>query len=323
MPAATPGDTRPLVSPYDSRLFNTRTLAPLTVAQLAAELASADVVIVGEIHGHQGSHLLQARLQGSLHRIRPAQVLSMEQFNLDHQAALDEYLAGDTGEMELREDAHAWPNYPGSYRPLIEYARYHRLPVIAANAPAHTVRCVGRQGASYLDRLPESARQALPAAPFYGTAPYQRKFFAHMEQHGPADGRSHNEGRRDRLHNSYLAQLLRDNTMAERILHALAAHPEGQVLHTTGTFHSEAYLGTVAALRARQPDLRVSVISPIQVTPGEPIHLSAEHRAQGDYVYFITTLPEAYLDPVRRQKSWQQQFAKAAARPCDRSAPAE
>src|SRR5690554_7260780 len=54
--------------------------------------------------------------------------------------------SGTTGETEMLEDANVWVNYKASYRPLVEFARQHQLPVIAANAPAVTVRCVGREG---------------------------------------------------------------------------------------------------------------------------------------------------------------------------------
>lgn len=301
-----------LASLYDSRLFNARTQELTSVSQLASELVNADVVIVGEYHGHQGSHLLQSQLQVGLHRLRPTQVLSMEQFNIDHQAALDRYLDGESGEAEMREDTHAWPNYTGSYRPLIEYAKRHKLPVIAANAPAHTVRCVGRLGPDYLHSLSPAERQALPATPFYGTSAYQSKFFGQMGQHGA----NLDEESGERLHNTYLAQLLRDNTMADRIIKALDTHPGAQVLHTTGTFHSEDYLGTVAALIALEPGIRVHVISPIQVKPNRPMPLSAENLGKGDYVYFISALPQDYLDDERRRKALQQQFSKTTAQSC-------
>ena len=134
----------------------------LTVAELARQLANTDVVVTGEYHGHHASHLLQARLQQALYRHHPRQTLSTVQFNLNHQDALGAYLAGQTGETEMIEDAGAWENYKGSYRPLVEFAREHQLPVVAANAPADIVRCVGREGMDYLQRLPDAQRAALP-----------------------------------------------------------------------------------------------------------------------------------------------------------------
>ena len=163
-------------SQYDAVIVNASNGQRITVTELARQLVDTDVVVVGEYHGHHASHLLQARLQQALYRQNPAQILSMEQFNLDHQTAVGAYLAGTTGETEMLEDANAWDNYKASYRPLVEFARQHQLPVIAANAPADTVRCVGREGKAYLDRLPEAQRSALPQQAFLDTPEYRDKF---------------------------------------------------------------------------------------------------------------------------------------------------
>src|SRR5690554_3992698 len=123
---------------YDSVLFDSHSSQPVTIDSLTRALASTDVVVIGEYHGHQASHLLQARLQQQLYQQRPRQVLTLEQFNLDDQPALNSYLAGMTGETEMIEDANAWDNYRASYRPLAEFARRHDLPVFAARSEEHT-----------------------------------------------------------------------------------------------------------------------------------------------------------------------------------------
>ncbi|MGO1233021.1 MAG: ChaN family lipoprotein, partial [Marinobacter sp.] len=74
----------PPTSQYQAHIVDPRTGDALSVAQLASELANTDVVVIGEHHDHHASHLLQARLQQSLFRQTPEQILSMEQFNLDH-----------------------------------------------------------------------------------------------------------------------------------------------------------------------------------------------------------------------------------------------
>ena len=236
--AAVPADNIPArpTSQYDAVVLAAKTGTPLTVQELARQLADTDIVVIGEYHGHHASHLLQARLQQALYRQNPAQILSMEQFNLDHQAAVDAYLAGTTGETEMLEDANAWDNYKASYRPLVEFARQHQLPVIAANAPADTVRCVGREGKAYLDRLPEAQRSALPQQAFLDTPEYRDKFIdAISGSHGTEQAELSG-----RMLNTYQAQLLRDNTMAHRMVEALRNRPGHQLVHTSGTFHSES-----------------------------------------------------------------------------------
>lgn len=297
---------------YEASIVEPESGAVLTPEQLARRLAETDVVIVGEYHGHQGSHLLQSRLQMALYRQQPRQILSMEQFNLDHQPELDRYLQGETGEAELIEDAAAWDNYRASYRPLVEFARQKNLPVIAANAPADVVRCVGRKGASHLDKVPESIRQALPSEPFMDTPAYREKF-------ADAIGASHqgDSAMKERIENTYKAQLLRDNTMAARIIEARGRFPGHQVLHLTGTFHSEDGLGTVALLKQREPKLSVAVISPVFWPATDTRPPLDQNRSKGNFLYLIQPLPDEFKDTEREREAMSARFQRATSKTCD------
>ncbi|MDX1817771.1 MAG: ChaN family lipoprotein [Marinobacter sp.] len=303
----------PPASQYDAVVVDPATGAPMTVTTLAERLANMDVVVVGEYHGHHAAHLLEARLQQALYRQHPNQVLTMEQFNVDHQRDLDRYLNDQSGESEMIEDAAAWDNYRASYRPLVEFARQHDIPVVAANAPATIVRCVGRQGPGYLDSLPSAQRQTLPTDPFLDTPDYLDKF---VEAIGGSHG-TEKASLSDRMMNTYRAQLLRDNTMAASILGALRSHPGAQILHTTGTFHSEDRLGTVALLHQRAPSLDIAVITPVFWPPGSETPPIAEHRNAGDYLYFIQPLPEEYKDPEREREAMRARFGKSPTSDCD------
>lgn len=313
LPSQPAPETSAPASLYDSVLIDSQIATPISLNRLASQLAKADVVVIGEYHGHQASHLLQARLQAQLHRINPDQILTLEQFNLDRQPALSDYLAGQSGETEMREDAEAWDNYRGSYRPLVEYARQHNLPVIAANAPADVVRCVGRTGPNYLDRLPAEQRQALPKQPFRDTPAYREKFVEAIRgTHGTNDS-----AMTERMDNTYKAQLLRDNTMAMRILEARERYPEHQVVHMTGTFHSEQGLGTVALLRQQAPKLSVAVVSPVFWPPDEPHAPLASNLDKGDYLYLIQPLPPEFRDQERQRSAIQERFSTRSSVSCN------
>lgn len=288
----------------------------LTINQLAEALATADVVVIGEYHGHHGAHLLQALTQSSLYRQRPQQVLSMEQFTLTDQPELDRYLSGETGEEELIADTSAWSNYKASYRPLIEFSKDHDIPVIAANAPANIVRCVGREGEAYLEQLDSDLLGQLPDNQFADTPAYRDKFFDALEDsHGEDQSEAANS---DRIENSYKAQLLRDNTMADQVIKALRENPDHQVVHVNGTFHSENRLGMVAVLEKKQPDLEVAVVSPLFWGPDDDFNSLLEaQRQKGDFLYFLQPLPEKYKDSERYHKEIMQKFRNAGKLTCD------
>jgi len=293
---------------YDYILLNSQTQQPLSVSQLATELKDTDVIFIGEFHGNHASHLLQSQLQTLLYQQRPNQILSMEQFNRDQQGILNQYLDHEVGEAHLINEAPAWENYAGSYRPLVEFAKQHFLPVIAANAPADTVRCIGRQGEVYLEKLTEEEANLIAQQPLVDVEGY-RDFFMDF-----LNGSSHFD--EAKANNSYLAQLSRDNTMAESILNALNANTGAQVIHTNGAFHSNNGLGTVGALKRLNPKLKIKIISPVHVDAEQPMQFSPEDYEKGDYLSLLQPQPEKYLKASNRQLAFKRMFKNADAKLC-------
>ncbi|WP_225314291.1 ChaN family lipoprotein [Marinobacter halotolerans] len=305
----------PPQSQYDSIITDSDG-SLLSVNGLANALATADVVVIGEYHGHHGAHLLQSLVRSALYQQRPQQVLTMEQFTLEDQRELDRYLGGQTGEEELIADTDAWSNYKASYRPLVEFSKNRNIPVVAANAPADVVRCVGRRGEAWLDQLEPAQRARLPDEPFVDTPAYRDKFFRIMGHgHGISDDQSRDS---QRLENSYKAQLLRDNTMADQVIEALADNPGHQVIHLTGTFHAEDRLGMVAVLEKKRPDLEVAVISPVLWDADDSLQsLLGANRGKGDFLYFLQPLPEPYKNSERQREAMMKQFREASEISCD------
>jgi uncharacterized iron-regulated protein len=314
-----PAQLAPLTHLYDYHLLDRDTRAPINLPGLVKKLAVADVIFVGEYHGNQASHLLQAQLQAALFAQHPNQILSLEQFERDDQVVIERYLDCQIGEKTLIDEADAWPNYAGSYRPLVEFAKRHFLPVIAANAPGDIVRCVGRHGQSYLSRLPDDQRDWVAQTPFYNPPAYQQKFERFMQQAQSHQG-ADNTALTERQLRSYQAQLLRDNTMAESILTAKRQSPDAQILHLNGAFHSDDFLGTVAALAHRAPELNIAVISPVRIEPDETSiwlkNAQAPDFNQGDFLYLIQSQPAEYIQAQKRRAAMRKQFEQADRKPC-------
>jgi len=213
---------------------------PLSLTELSQAIKDADIILVGEWHGHPGTHLMQAQLFALLYSQNPNLTLSMEQFTRDHQTVLDQYLAGAIGEKTLIKDAKAWPNYESDYRPLIEFAKQHGLDVIAANAPKNIVRCIGQNGADYLNSLPQHERRWVAEQLTLAPDAYQAKFNALMH-HGDEAKTQH----------QFAAQTTWDDTMAESMVNYLAQHPDKQIIHMAGRFHVAEGLGTASRIKAR------------------------------------------------------------------------
>ncbi|NGN98767.1 ChaN family lipoprotein [Grimontia sp. S25] len=267
--------------PTSGTLYDYRIASPMgepySVNKLASAVADADVVLIGEWHSHPGVHLFQAQFLASLTQQNPNTALSMEQFTRPEQAVLDAYLAGEFGENTLLSETNDWPNYEGSYRPLVEYAKANDLPVIAANAPKDIVRCIGREGKSYLDKLSAEERGWVAKTLSDEDSPYKEKFYAAMFH-----------GDETKTENQYQAQIAWDDTMAESIVDFLAENPSYQVMHIAGAFHVEGGLGIAARILARNPDLSIAVISP-QTDDAK------RHSENGDYRLIVNSLPPQWI----------------------------
>jgi uncharacterized iron-regulated protein len=260
----------------------------VTLADVVNAMSKAEVVFIGESHNDAVAHQIELQLlegaalpyiAGDSEPGRPV-VLSLEMFERDVQTTLDEYLGGLILEKQLLSDARPWNNYQTDYRPLVEYARMHKLPVIAANVPTRYANRVARMGRGSLSALSQGAKNWIAPLPYgEASAAYAAKFRSAMS--GMGGGHAG-----DAVQNFLDAQVLRDATMAYSISQALTGSRKPLVLHVTGIFHVEGRMGTVEQLEKYRPRSRALVIALIPAT--EATGTDAESlRKSGDFV-FIT-----------------------------------
>ena len=231
----------------------------LTATQLAQKLAKYDVVFFGEYHDQGEIHKSEAELLEALHKIKGDKLaLSMEMFEADNQEKLDGFLAGSLSEADFLATSRPWPNYKTDYAPLVNFAKEHKLPVVAANVPRFLAAHVAKNNASTAG-IDAQYQKWLPKHTYAPEGAYKDKFYAQMNspeapmQMPPA-----------RLAAVYAAQCLKDDKMAESIAAFSDAHKKMQVLHINGCFHSDAHLGTTQKLEALRPKLKVAVITPLE-----------------------------------------------------------
>ncbi len=227
----------------------------LTVAEAAQKLLEYDVVFFGEYHDNAILHHMEINLLKAMHEKDPNLVVSMEMFERDVQTELSLYTQGITVEKFFLENTRPWSNYETDYRPVVEFAKENQLPVIAANVPRDLAAKVSRGGMDAFDgfNLKEKQNSARKL-----TAPddeYKKRFMETMS------GGMHPMGKLN-MDYLYLAQCLKDDTMAESVANFLERFPDKKVIHFNGDFHSNSHLGTVSRLEAIKPGIKIAVITP-------------------------------------------------------------
>ena len=275
----------------------------VTLQEIVDTLERADVLFLGETHDDRLAHLLEEELLrraderfGAASGRGRSVALSLEMFERDVQTVVDEYLAGLITERHFLLSSRPWRNYETDYRPLVEYARAHRLPVIAANAPARYVSRVSSQGPESLRALsPDALKRWLPPLPFpRASEAYAAKFNRFLRGDVAAAPQANPHGGAHLLE----AQTLRDASMAYRIAEHLKRAPRPLVVHVNGTFHSEERLGVPEQLAHYSPKARAVVVT-IVPDRGFPEFDAARLGRLGDFV--IITDP-AVARPARQNR---------------------
>lgn len=309
--AQQPAGAGPMVIETNYRIYDANG-KPTTIANLIEALGTVEVVCVGEMHNDPVAHYLEFELVRQAHErygggsAKPAKrsvAVSFEMFERDVQLILDEYLAGLIIERHFLAGSRPWPNYLTDYRPIIEFAREHRLPVIAANAPGRYVTRVSRLGRDSLLNLSQVTRNWLPPLPYAAASPgYAAKFNQLMgggmarPQQQPAPPismppqappmASNPHSAPPAAHGTFHlldAQNLRDATMGFSIAEHLKQKPEALVVHVNGRFHSEERMGVPEQLLLYRPKTRILVIT-IVSGEGYPDFDAERVGGLGDFV---------------------------------------
>ena len=197
------------------------------------QLAAADVVYLGETHDDVNDHRAQLAIIQSLHRLNPNLAIAMEMFQRPYQSVLDRYLAGTITEAQLKELTEydtRW-GFPWEYyAPILRFAQAHQLPVIALNTPTEIIRKVSRSG---LKSLTLADRRFIPPMSELRAEPgayRDRMRLIYQEIH-------QSKGNSSQFDRFFLAQILWDETMADRVTQLLRANPRTNLVVLAGQGH--------------------------------------------------------------------------------------
>jgi uncharacterized iron-regulated protein len=257
---------------------------PLRYEEVLDDLAGVDVVYLGERHTIQKHHDLQTQLLTDLAKRGKPLVLALEQLESIQQPTIDRYNRGELSFDQLAEAvqwAKRWSNYE-QYRMVVEAAQKLKIPVLALNARAETIRQVARGGG--LDRLDPKTRAELPQEILLDDPLYRKLLNLQMMVHAAAS--------EETLRPMVEAQIARDEAMASTLCSSLNSDAGRGRLAVVlcGSGHIAYGLGTPDRVRRRLPQLKDRVIllsesgdvvlSPQELKAARPITITHQQLRQ-------------------------------------------
>ncbi len=194
-----------------------------TNQEILQQLVKAKVVYLGETHDSAEDHQAQLAIIREMQRQNRKIAIALEMFQRPFQSAIDNYLAGKLTEEQLVQQTEydrRW-RFPWEYyAPILRFAALNQLPVIALNTPSEVTRKVASQG---LESLTAEEKKHIPPISEIRTdnAEYRQLLLEVYQQHQKAG-----QGNSTAFERFLQAQVLWDETMAEKIAEFVKANPD-------------------------------------------------------------------------------------------------
>ncbi len=259
--------------PLPRGVWEVETGQRLDFDEFVDRLRAKTYVIVGESHGTEFHHLVQAEIYGELSGASAQEVaLGMEMVERRFQEALDAYAEGRIDEAEMLDRVQwekRWGVDAEFYAPMWRRAYDDDQPIRGLNARRELVRAVGEVG---VDGLEEEERAELPDMDTSNEAhrEHLRGIFGAHGAHGEMD--------EEALDRFFEAQLVWDETMAQTAFEFIEAQGAEQILILTGRGHMERGFGIPAGLIRRGVVVdEIATVVPV-VTEGPRASMMEEYR---------------------------------------------
>lgn len=240
-------------------------------SEVLDKMSLADLIFFGELHNDPIAHWLQLEFVKSLYERNGNLILGMEMFETDDQLVLTEYLRGLINNTNFEREAKLWPNYKTDIKPLIDFAKDKKFPVIATNVPRRYANIVFRAGPDTLETLGEQAKKYMAPLPY--------EINMELSSYDNIRNMAHGHGENYLLE----SQALKDATMAHFIQQNLV---DGiPFFHINGSYHSINKEGIVWYVLHENPTLDIVTIS--LVLQHDISNLDDENMGVADYIIVV------------------------------------
>lgn len=200
-----------------------------TLADIINKAGKKKIVYVGEYHDRFSNHEVQLEVIKGLHKKNRSIAVGMEMFQRPYQKVLDDFIAGRLYERDfLRKSEYfkRWRFDYNLYKPILDYCREHKIPVVALNVRRELTEKVSKKG---IDSLSDEEKKEIPSDMDLSDDKYRKRLKEVFDQHG-----SRGRGKFDFF---FQAQVLWDESMSRSVDEFLKRKPGTQMVVLAGGGH--------------------------------------------------------------------------------------
>jgi uncharacterized iron-regulated protein len=200
-----------------------------TLFDVIKGVADKKVVYVGEIHDVFSHHAVQLDIIRGIYSKDRKLAIGMEMFQRPFQTVLDTFIEGKMGERDFLKQSEyfkRWGFDYNLYKPILDFARTEKIPVIALNMEREIIKEVSVSG---IDSLVDEHRKAVPTEMDFSDNEYRERLMKIYELHERKE-----DGNFDYF---YQSQILWDETMSQSIDAFLHKNPDYQIAVLAGQGH--------------------------------------------------------------------------------------
>lgn len=242
-----------------------------SLAGILQQELDARVILVGETHTRFDHHQVQLETLKFFHEKDMEIALGVEWFQQPFQQHLDDFIAGRISEKEMLNMTgyfDRWRYDYRLYRPILQYAKEHGIPVIALNSSRELNKALSEHG---FDDLPEEFKAQLPESYDWSDEAYKERLSKVFKSHPDYPG----------TFDDFLRiQLTWDESMAERAVDYLEVNPSSRMLVLAGAGHIQFGSGIPNRIKRRLSGKVVSILA-----SGSDTTISPD---MADYLVFTT-----------------------------------
>lgn len=200
-----------------------------TLEDVIKEVSKKRIIYIGEFHDRFAHHNIQFQIIKGIYERDKKIAIGMEMFQRPFQNILDEYISGEMDEKEFLKRSEyfkRWGFDYNLYKPILDFARKEKIPVIALNIEREIIDRVSKDG---IDSLSEEDLAKIPSEIDYSDEDYKERLRHIFRMHERSDKKNFDF--------FYQSQLLWDETMAESVDNFLKKNQDYKMIVLAGGGH--------------------------------------------------------------------------------------